>query len=218
MAKKKLQRIQAVKNFANVSHAPHELKGGWQRIFANNNPITVELGCGRGDVLLALAERHKNRNFVGVDLKGVRLWAAAKQALDKDLKNVYFICSNILDLPDAFEPGDISEFWVTFPDPYPKKPRKRMTAKKYLDVYMKISKPGAVIRLKTDDDDFYQFSIKSLADYGCTILSTNGDVHGQREIDSDLQILTTYERRHIANGLKIKYIEFSLPSDEQGAT
>jgi len=153
----------------------------------------------------------------------------------KDLKNVYFICSNILDLPDAFEPGDISEFWVTFPDPYPKKPRKRMTAKKYLDVYMKISKPGAVIRLKTDDDDFYQFSIKSLADYGCdddfyqfsiksladygcTILSTNGDVHGQREIDSDLQILTTYERRHIANGLKIKYIEFSLPSDEQGAT
>lgn len=214
MAKKKLERIAAIKTFTNVSHAPAELKGKWRQIFENDNPITLELGCGRGDVLLTLARKHANQNFVGVDLKGARLWAAAKQALDENRSNVFFICANILEIGEAFEPGDVTDFWIAFPDPYPKKPRKRMTAARYLDVYSKISLPGAVGRLKTDDQNFYQSSIKSLQDYGCEIKETIEDVHGRPSTNGDLQILTSYEKRHIAKGLTIKYIEFSLPNGE----
>jgi len=213
MPKHKLFRIQAVKSFSNVSHAPEELLGNWASLFGNSNPITVELGCGRGDLLLTLAQQHPQRNYVGVDLKGVRLWPAATMALKNNIHNVYFIRTNILDLPSAFEQGDVSEIWITFPDPYPKKRRKRMTATRYLDVYSRISKPAAPCHLKTDDDDFFKFSLKSLRDYGCTILSTIEDVHAQPQPRHDLQILTAYEKRHIAEGRTIKYIHFTLPKE-----
>jgi tRNA (guanine-N7-)-methyltransferase len=214
MPKHKLFRIEAVKTFANVSHHPAELQGKWRDIFKNDNPITIELGCGRGDLLLALAAEHKDRNFIGVDLKGVRLWSAATNARKLNLHNVFFMCTNILDMSDAFQPDDISEFWITFPDPYPKKPRKRMTAERYLDLYVKICTSGAIGHVKTDDDDYYKFSFQSIADYGCKIHTTIEDVHDQPDANKDLQILTTYEKRHIENGLKIKYIKFSLPNRE----
>lgn len=218
MPKKKLSRIEEVKSFSNVSHAPAELKGRWEEIFKNSHPVTIELGCGRGDVLLALAGEHKNRNYIGVDLKGVRLWSAATRAFKENLQNVFFICANILELADAFNEGDISELWITFPDPYPKKPRKRMTAKRYLDLYSNICLPGAIGHVKTDDDDFYKFSFKSLREYGCGIHSILEDIHAQSDLRKDLQILTAYEKRHIANGLSIKYIHFSLPNSEKEST
>ena len=213
MAKKKRARIEAVKSFSNVSHSSSQLKGRWREIFKNDNPISLELGCGRGEFMLALAEKYPHRNYIGVDLKGARLWAGAKQALDNKIANVFFIRENILELANVFEPGDVSEIWITFPDPYPKKPRKRMTAERYLDVYKKICAPDARLYLKTDDDAFFESSLESLNEYGCTIREIINDVHAQAKTQEELRILTPYEKRHIAAGRTIKYLQFLLPND-----
>ncbi|MBN1482233.1 tRNA (guanosine(46)-N7)-methyltransferase TrmB [candidate division KSB1 bacterium] len=213
MAKKKRLRIAAVKTIPNVTHAGAQLKGRWPSIFHNEHPITLELGCGKGDYTLALAQKHPQRNFIGVDLKGARLWVAANKALDLELKNVFYIRANALDLAEIFEANDIAEVWIPFPDPYPKKPRKRMTAPRYLDIYKKICRPGAMFHLKTDDDVFYLFSIESLQQYGCTIHQNSTDVHSCPEVDDNVRITTFYESKHIATGLLIKYIEFTLPEE-----
>lgn len=215
MAKRKRIRIEAVKSFPNVTHAGHELKGEWHTIFANDQPITLELGCGKGDYTLALAQKHAERNFIGVDLKGARLWIAATRALELDLKNVFYIRANGLDLADIFESGDIAQIWIPFPDPYPKKSRKRMVADRYLDVYKKICQSDARLHLKTDDDELYNFTLENLRQYGCTIHQNIRDVHNSTDIDDDVKIKTYYEGRHIAAGLTIKYIQFTLPN---GAT
>ena len=199
MAKKKRLRIAAVQSFSNVTHHGAELKGQWHVIFKNLNPITLELGCGKGDYTLSLAQRYPDKNFIGVDLKSARLWSAATRALDKQIENVYFIRANVLELADIFEQDDISEVWITFPDPYPKKPRKRMTSQRYLDVYSKICRPNASLHMKTDDENFYEFSLVSLADYGCTIRQKMSELHGQ-DVDEDLGIKTFYEKRHIEAG------------------
>lgn len=212
MAKQKLARIAAVKTFPNVTHNGAEFKGLWHKIFQNDFPITLELGCGKGDYTLALAQQQPERNFIGVDLKGARLWAASKFALDNRINNVFFILANALDLANIFSPNDIAEIWITFPDPYPKKPRKRMTAERYLDVYRQICLPGAPLHLKTDDEALYEFSLQTLGDYGCTIQEKITDVHVADVVDERLKIITYYEQQHLAAGLTIKYIRFLLPT------
>ena len=214
MAKKKRARIAALKAFPNVTHHPSDYKGQWRTVFNNDNPMTLELGCGKGDYALTLAQQNPNRNYIGVDLKGSRLWTAANQAMEKNIRNVFFIRGNVLDLTNAFEPGDISEIWITFPDPYRKKPRKRLTASRYLDVYKQICLSRTRIHLKTDDDELYRFSLESISDYGCTIHHNIKDVHGGI-VDEKLKIMTFYEKQHIAAGLSIKYIQFSLPQEEE---
>lgn len=214
MAKQKKVRIAAVKDFPNVSHDAASLKGKWSEIFGNDNPMTLELGCGKGDYTLTLAEKYPDKNFIGVDLKGYRLWKAASTALERKIKNVFFLRANVLDLGDVFEPASIADIWITFPDPYPKKPRKRMTAERYLDVYKKLCAPECRINFKTDNDALYQFSLESLADYGCTIHQNLEDVHGIEHGDERLNILTFYEKQHINDGLTIKYVEFTLPQEE----
>ncbi|MBN1465180.1 tRNA (guanosine(46)-N7)-methyltransferase TrmB [candidate division KSB1 bacterium] len=210
MAKKKLERIAEVKTFPNVSHAGAELKGQWHTIFKNGRPMTLELGCGKGDYTLALAQQHPERNYIGIDLKSARLWAAATQAMQKSLSNVFFIRANALDLTDIFAPDDIAEIWIPFPDPYPQKPRKRMTAARYLEVYKKICRPDARINVKTDDEALYEFSLATIADYGCTIHQKIAAVHAD-DATEELGIMTFYEKRHLAAGRSIKYIQFSLP-------
>ena len=212
MPKKKQQRIQAIKTFANVTDQPSELMGQWSRIFQNQNPIVLELGCGRGDFLLERARKQPKINCIGVDLKGPRIWAGATQAQQEGLKNIFFIRSNVLDLVDGFEPGTISEVWINFPDPYPKKPRKRMTASRYLDVYKHICIPEANCHLKTDDDMFYEFSLQSLEKNYCSIQQQIADVYAQDQINGWVTFQTTYEKRHLAEGKTIKYIHFLLPN------
>ncbi len=211
MAKKKKIRIAAVKEFPNVSHDAGSLKGKWPDIFGNDHPITLELGCGKGDYTLSLAEHDPQKNFIGIDLKGYRLWKAASTALERNRRNVFFLRANVLDIDDVFEPGTVAELWITFPDPYPKKPRKRMTAERYLDVYKKICVPGSLVNFKTDDDALYEFTLESLSSYGCTILQNITNVHGSDNVDEILKILTYYEKQHINAGLTIKYIQFTLP-------
>lgn len=213
MAKKKRERIAAVKTFPNVSHDGAELKGRWHTIFRNGRPMTLELGCGKGEYTLALAQQNPEKNYIGVDLKSARLWAAATQAMQTELQNVYFIRANALDLGDIFAPNDIAEIWITFPDPYPQKPRKRMTAARYLDVYKKICRPDARIHVKTDDDAFYEFTLATIADYGCAIQQKITAVHAN-DVAEELKIFTFYEKRHMAAGRSIKYIQFSLPQED----
>ncbi len=206
-------RIAAVKDFPNVSHDATLLKGKWREIFQNDNPLVLELGCGKADYTLKLAEKYPHKNFVGVDLKGYRLWKAATNAFERNQSNVFFIRANVLDIADVFDPGTVSDIWITFPDPYPKKPRKRMTAKRYLDVYKKICQPGSLINLKTDDDALYEWSLESIVDYGCHIHQNVADVHAGEAINDELRILTYYEKQHIQAGLKIKYVQFTLPKE-----
>lgn len=214
MAKRKRQRIEAIKHFDNVTEHPDRLKGKWASdVFHNNAPITMELGCGRGDFTLERARTQPERNFIGVDLKGPRLWAGATHAVAEGLHNVFFIRANILDLNHAFEPGDISEVWITFPDPYPKKPRKRMTAARYLDVYRQICTADAEFHLKTDDDGFYEFSLESLRQHHCRILQTIPDVYAQDRVNGWVKFQTPYEKQHLAEGKRIKYIHFSLANE-----
>jgi tRNA (guanine-N7-)-methyltransferase len=213
MPKMKKVRIAAVKDFPNVSHDAASLKGKWTEIFQNDFPIVLELGCGKGDYTLNLARKYPDKNFIGIDLKGYRLWKAASTALDDNLQNVFFLRANVLDLGDVFDPGSVSSLWITFPDPYPKKPRKRMTAERYLDVYKKICRPGSLINFKTDDDALYDWSLESIMDYGCHIQQNLTDVHSDEAIDDELKILTYYEKQHIVAGLKIKYLQFTLPQE-----
>ncbi len=214
MAKRKRQRIQAIKQFENVTETPHELKEHWfSRVFKNENPIMMELGCGRGDFILEWAKKHPEFNCIGVDLKGPRIWAGATRAQQDNVQNLYFIRSNILDLADAFEPHTVAKVWITFPDPYPKKPRKRMTAARYLDVYKQICLPGAEFHLKTDDDSFYEFSLLSLNENGCHIQDQIEDLYEQDRVNGWAKVKTTYEKRHLAEGKTIKYIHFFLPKE-----
>jgi tRNA (guanine-N7-)-methyltransferase len=215
MAKRKRIRIDAVKSFPNVTHTGQAFKGRWHAVFDNDHPITLELGCGKGDYTLALAEKHPERNFIGVDLKGARLWVAATKALDLDLKNVFYIRANALDLAEIFAANSIAQIWMPFPDPYPRKPRKRMVADRYLDVYKKICRPDARLHLKTDDDELCNFALENLKEYGCTIHQNIRDVHSSTDIDDDVKIKTYYEGRHIDAGLLIKYVQFTLPNEAQ---
>ena len=216
MAKKKRKRIEAVKSFANVTHHGEHYKFKWHEIFGNSDPITLELGCGRGDLILALAKQHPQRNFIGVDLKGARLWAGASIAIAHHIDNLFFIRGHILQLPAMFKADSINEFWITFPDPYPKKPRKRMTHERYLAAYQQIAVTGASFYLKTDDGAFYQFSLESLNSFGCILHKAVENLYANEEPSQISEPVTTYEKRHINEGKSIKFIHFALPKINKG--
>jgi len=209
--KKKKHRIQTLKTFPNVSEEPDTLKGKWHsEVFKNDQPITLELGCGKGDFIVELARMYPQRNFVGVDLKGARLFIGAQKGLTQELDNLFFIRFNILNLDEVFQPNDVSEAWITFPDPYPKKPRKRMTHQRFIEMYRRICVPNADFHLKTDDDELFAFSEVSVLENGCTIRQQSADLYSETEWDDKLYIQTTFEKRHLAEGKTIKYLHFQL--------
>ncbi|RPH92340.1 MAG: tRNA (guanosine(46)-N7)-methyltransferase TrmB, partial [Calditrichaeota bacterium] len=196
MAKQKRLRKEALKSFANVTHSPQELKGKWKSvIFRNDAPISLELGCGHGNYSIALAQKYRDRNFVGIDLKGARLWVGAKYALEQQLSNIFFIRMNILDLADVFDADDIDEIWIPFPDPYPKKPRKRLTAPRFLAVYQQICKPQARLHLKTDVDGLYESAIESISSFGCTLDRQILNLYAEPHLEELLNIQTSYEKK-----------------------
>ncbi|MDZ7317352.1 MAG: tRNA (guanosine(46)-N7)-methyltransferase TrmB [candidate division KSB1 bacterium] len=214
MAKKKRIRIEAIKSFSNVSQQPEAWKGKWKTsVFGNDHEIVLELGCGHGNYTIELAQRFPQKNYIGLDLKGARLWVGAKKALDAAMTNVFFIRGNAAHLTTMFEPGEISEIWLPFPDPYPKKPRKRLTSTLFLDIYRQICTPDAVLHFKTDDDALYRSTLDSLAVFGCRILYNFPDLYRSNLVDDLPYIQTTYEKRHLAAGKTIKYIRFQLPSN-----
>lgn len=213
MSKKKRIHLAELETFPNVFQLQKELKGRWNEIvFKNKNPITLELACGKGEYTIALAKKFPERNFIGVDIKGARIWRGAKTALEEHILNVAFLRTYIDHITEFFEEDEVSEIWITFPDPYPEnsKARKRLTSEMFLPRYRQILKPGACIHLKTDDLPLYEFTLEMLSKNKCRILFHTNNLYTSSLPDEILSVKTFYEKQHLANGRTIKYIRFSF--------
>ncbi|MEY2923646.1 MAG: hypothetical protein RLZZ337_186 [Bacteroidota bacterium] len=213
MGKKgKLEKFAEVTAFSNCFEYAKEMKGKWKSdYFKNDNPITVELACGKGEYTLGLAERFPNRNFIGIDVKGNRIWKGAKYALENELANVAFHRLMIGNIEDFFEEGEIDEFWITFPDPQHGKERKRLTNAMFLDRYRNISKDGAMMNLKSDSTRFYEYTKEVIAEQKLELLADSDDIYSWPEIPEYLaNIQTFYEKMWLAEGKKIKYLRYVL--------
>ena len=213
MGQKKLIRFAAIKSFSNVLEYPENMAGRWNENFQNQNPIVLELACGRGEYAVGLAELNNGQNFIGVDIKGNRMFIGAKKALTDGLKNVMFLRTQIEMIGDYFNPEEVNEIWITFPDPQLRTSRakKRLTHPRFLRLYQKTLKKNGIIHLKTDSPDLYEFTLKVINLYGLTLLESCDDVYGQSEINPALKIKTFYEGLDIAGSNKIFYLKFSLP-------
>lgn len=218
MGHKKLVRFAELNTFPNVLQFPKEIKGNWNNHFHNNNPITLELACGKGEYAVGLSEMHPEHNFIGVDLKGNRLWVGAKKALEKKMDNVAFLRIQIDQLTDYFSNNEVAEIWITFPDPQLRlsKAKKRLTHPKFLRLYQQVIKPGGLIHLKTDSPDLYHFTKKVIELYDCKLLADYADVYSQENISPELQLKTHYESLDIAQSNRIHYLCFSLPAQLAG--
>ena len=220
MAKHKLQRFAEIETFSNVVQprmsypaTDHSLKGNWKKdFFKNENAIVLELGCGRGEYTLYLAEKYPGINFIGIDIKGSRLWRGAKTAMEKGFANAGFLRIQIDHLANFFSGGEVASIWLTFPDPQPQKTRvrKRLTAPRFLKTYGSILKSGGLIRLKTDSHGLYSYSKEVIHENNYHVHAAIEDIYNQPEIAEDLRVKTTYENMFLEEGCKIYYLEFSV--------
>lgn len=191
-----------------------DLKGKWAaEHFCNSNPIVLELACGRGEYTVALAEAYPEKNFIGVDVKGARIWQGAAQALENNLTNAAFLRTRIEQIDLFFDREEVDEIWITFPDPFLResKDKKRLTSSRFLDLYQKIIKKGAIIQLKTDSPVLYDFTLETLSQYnGAKILYQNDDIYATSLAFKELKFKTHYEREHLEAGKTIKYVRFTI--------
>lgn len=214
MAQKKLQRFAAIKTFTNVLEYPENMQGQWHSFFKNANPIVLELACGRGEYTVGLAKLFPQQNFIGIDIKGNRMYLGAKQCLTEGISNAAFLRTQIEKLPAYFTPAEVAEIWITFPDPQLRvsKAKKRLTHPRFLRLYRQVLQPGGFIHLKTDSPDLYFFTKKVIELYGLTIVEDCSNVHGQPHIKEELKIKTHYESLDIAQSNTIHYLKFTLPA------
>jgi tRNA (guanine-N7-)-methyltransferase len=191
----------------------HPIKGHWhEKVFKNNNPIVLELGCGKGEYTIALSQRYPDKNFIGVDIKGARLWKGAKYATENALPNVAFLRTRIEFITSLFAENEVSEIWVTFADPQPNKPKKRLTSHQFLAKYKTFLKPDGIIHLKTDSILLHESTLEVIQEGGHKLLEANNDSyapesHVAEEITS---IKTFYESQFLAKGMPITYLKFVL--------
>ena len=213
MGQKKLIRFEELKTFSNVFQNPEGMKGKWNIFFKNDNPITLELACGKGEYTVGLSSLYPQRNFIGIDLKGNRIWAGAKKCLQQNLTNAAFLRIQIDRITEYFTPGEIAEIWITFPDPQLRtgKAKKRLTHPKFLRLYKEILQPDGVVHLKTDSPVLYDFTKLVIEKYNCRPHQDINDVYKEQDIPDDLKIKTHYEALDIAGSNRIHYLKFSLP-------
>jgi tRNA (guanine-N7-)-methyltransferase len=213
MAQKKLIRFAELETFSNVLQYPVAMPGTWAGYFENHNPIVLELACGKGEYTLGLASIYPGKNFIGIDVKGNRLWVGAKKAIQHNLKNVAFLRIQIDRITEFFGTEEVDEIWITFPDPQLRvsKSKKRLTHPKFLRLYYQVLVPGGKIHLKTDSPDLYHFTKKVIGMYGCTLHKDLDDVYAEPGIGKELQIITYYESLDIAQSRRVHYLCFSLP-------
>ena len=213
MAQKKLVRFAELETFSNVLQFPVKMSGTWNGFFENRNPIVLELACGKGEYTIALAQIYRNKNFIGVDIKGNRLWVGAKKAMQHHLNNVAFLRVQIDSITEYFATEEVDEIWITFPDPQLRisKSKKRLTHPKFLRLYYQVLKPNGKIHLKTDSPDLYRFTKKVIDMYGCHLHKDIDDVYAAPGIPPELRIKTHYESLDIAQSNRVHYLCFSLP-------
>ena len=223
MGKGKLLKFNELLSFEHVVQAPFnvvehndfQLKGKWgKEFFKNDNPLILELGCGKGEYTVALAAKNPDVNYMGVDIKGARLWRGAKLAKEQGLTNVGFLRANIEQITQFYGASEVAEIWLTFPDPQMEKTRKRLTSTTFLNKYREFLKPGGIVHLKTDSNFQYNYTRELVKLNKFEILAETDDVYEWEHLDDTLRIRTFYEKQWLDRGIKIKYIAFRLGTGE----
>lgn len=211
MGKNKLKKIAETKEMANILEFPRELKGNWKTHFKNDNPIVLELACGKGHYTLGMGRMFPNKNFIGIDIKGTRLWTGGKTALEEGLSNVCFTRMVIEQIDEFFSPDEVDEIWITFPDPQPKNERRRLTHPLFLEKYKTALKPNGWVHLKTDNTMLFEFTIGVLAGMNVKPEKVTRNLYlSDLYQDPILQIKTYYESLWNEQGSNIKYTKFRL--------
>lgn len=221
MGKDKLRRFEVIRQMPNFFEhdIPNEfpIKGNWNKdYFKNDNPIVLELGCGKGEYSVGLAKQYPNKNFIGVDIKGNRMYIGATQALEENLTNVGFCRTKIDFINDAFAENEIDEIWLTFSDPQRKKPNKRLTAPPFIARYRKLLKPGGLVHLKTDSDLLFEYTEEQIKEQSYECLELTWDLYNELPENLDertkeiFHIKTHYEKLFTAKGAVIKYCKFKI--------
>ncbi|HEA29075.1 MAG TPA: tRNA (guanosine(46)-N7)-methyltransferase TrmB [Leeuwenhoekiella sp.] len=220
-SKNKLKRFRENENFSNVIQPSREellendfkWKGKWKEFFKNDAPIVLELGCGKGEYSVGLAQRYPDKNFVGIDIKGARFWRGAKTALEEKMDNVCFVRMQIELLAHAFAENEVSEIWITFPDPQIKykRTKHRMTNVDFLESYKKVLKPDGIVHLKTDSEFMHGYTLGILHGAGHEILYAHHDIYSNHQAPEELvSIHTFYEKQYLEKQKKITYIKFKI--------
>ena len=195
-----------------VDDVPFAMKGNWNRdFFKNDNPIVLELGCGRGEYTVGLGRMYPDKNFIGVDIKGARMWTGATDSLREGMTNVAFLRTNIEIIDRFFAEGEVDEIWITFPDPQMKKVTKRLTSTSFLHRYASFLKTDGIIHLKTDSNFLYTYTDALVQVNELPVEVNTTDLYGGGEADEILSIRTYYEQQWLDRGLNIKYLKFHLP-------
>ncbi|CAA9236178.1 MAG: tRNA (guanine(46)-N(7))-methyltransferase [uncultured Adhaeribacter sp.] len=217
MSRSKLAKFKVIGESANVIEPGKPLfeviKGSWQTFYFNNNhDIVLEIGCGKGDYTIGLANLFPNKNFIGVDIKGSRLWKGSTLAQEQGLTNVAFLRNFIENIPLNFAENEISELWITFPDPRPRlgEAKKRLTSGRFLDIYESIVQPGGLIHFKTDDQVLFEYTLALLQERGASQLQYTFDLYQSDLQHYTLGIQTTYEKRFLNEGVTIKYLQYTV--------
>lgn len=217
--KRKLERFRIIKERNNVIEPSksvyNSIRGKWRsEYFGNDNPITLELACGRGEYSVGLASRFPDRNYIGVDIKGERIWKGSSLAVEHNLANVVFLRTNILALESFFAPGEANEIWLVFPDPHPRNRdiKRRLTSPRFMGIYKMILAPGSYVRLKTDNPVLYAYTLDELSRRNdVREVAFSDDLYGSPLQAECFDILTRYEEMFVAEGERIKYLRFQFP-------
>jgi tRNA (guanine-N7-)-methyltransferase len=219
MGKNKLQKFHDmgewshVYEFAQFVHGQdHPLKGNWNKdVFNNGNPIVLELGCGKGEYTVALSKLYPDKNVIGIDIKGARMWTGAKEVQEKGIKNAAFLRTHIEFITQFFAPGEVSEIWLTFPDPQMKKVNKRLLSTRFMMDYQRMMQPNGTIHLKTDSAFLFAYTREMVQANRLPVVFQTDDLYHSDWTDDLLTIQTFYEKQWLMRGLTIKYIQFFLP-------
>jgi tRNA (guanine-N7-)-methyltransferase len=220
VTKRKLQRFAEVKTFPHFFEplmdevvSGFHLRGKWAEAhFHNNHPLVLELGCGKGEYTVGLGKQNPLMNFIGIDIKGARMWRGAKTALENHMPNVAFLRTQVGLVRNCFAEGEVDEIWITFPDPHPsmRSANKRLTSERFLRFYSGVLKKEGIIHLKTDDDGLYEYTLEVIGQNAHRLLLNTGDLYVEFPLEPVASIQTFYEQMWLDAGKKIKYIRFQL--------
>ncbi len=220
MTKRKLERFAQNSTFRHVFQPYYhelvsgfKLKGKWKSdFFGNENPVVLELGCGKGEFTVGLGQKYPEKNYIGIDVKGARMWRGANTANEENLKNVAFIRCKVEQLELLFSPGEVDEIWITFPNPQIKNTatKKRLTSPQFLKRYRKVAKNDTIIHLKTDNTGFFDYTLEVISEENLPLLYSSHDIYHSPDHEDVTSIQTHYEKLFAAQGETIKYLKFVL--------